>query len=147
MSTSTPAVTDRRPATTGPLLRALGALTLGYSGYLHLRIALDRPPLLVDGGVTLMGLFVAQAVAVLVVVVWVLVRAGAVAWLAFAVVAVASLAALLLSVVVRIPAIGPFPEIHEPAWYTDKTLAAASAGAAVAVAVVALAVLRRRRAG
>lgn len=136
-----------RPTRTGVLLRVLGALALGCSGYLHLRIALDRPPLLDDGQVTLSGLFVAQAVAVLVVVVWVLARGDALAWLAFAAVAAASLAALLLSVYVRIPAIGPLPEIYEPVWYTDKYLAAASAAAAVVVAVVALALLRRRRVG
>ncbi|WP_298459865.1 hypothetical protein [uncultured Cellulomonas sp.] len=143
MSTSTD-LTTARSARTGTLLRVLGAITLGFSGYLHLRIALDRPPLFGDGEVTLSGLFVAQAVAAAVVVVWVLVRGDVLAWLAFAAVAAGSLVALLLSVVVRIPSIGPLPVIYEPLWYTDKYLAAISAGLAVVVALVALALLRRR---
>ena len=90
------------------------------------------------------GLFVAQAVAAAVVVLWVLIRGDALAWLAFAAVAAGSLVALLLSVWVRIPSIGPLPVIYEPLWYADKYLAAISAGLAVVVALVALALLRRR---
>ncbi len=39
---------SRRTTRAGTALRVLGALALGYSGYLHLRIALDRPPLLAE---------------------------------------------------------------------------------------------------
>lgn len=124
-------------------LRVMGAVALGYSGYLHLRIALERPPLFADGQVSLSGLFLAQAVAAAVVVVWVLVRGDLVSWLAFGAVAVGSLAALVLSVYVRIPAVGPFPELFEPLWYADKYLAAAAAAVASVVALVAVLSLRR----
>lgn len=132
------------PDRIGTGLRVVGAIALGYSGYLHLRIALERPPLLADGGVTLSGLFVAQAVAAALVVVWVLVRGDLLAWLAFGLVALGSLAALVLSTYVQIPAIGPFPTLYEPVWYLDKYLAAVSAAVAGVVAVVAVLRLRRR---
>ena len=142
MSTA-PDVTTRHRARTGMLLRVLGALALGYSGWLHLRIALERPPYFADGQVTLTGLFIAQAVAVAVVVVWVLVRGDRWAWLAFGAVALGSLVALVASVYVRIPSIGPFPVIYEPLWYLDKNLAAVAAAVASVVALIALLSLRR----
>jgi hypothetical protein len=135
-----PTRTTRR---TGMALRVIGALALGYSAYLHLRIALERPPLYADGQVTLSGLFVAQAVAAIVVVLWVLARGDLLAWLAFGAVALGSLVVLVASVYVRIPSVGPFPTIYEPVWYPDKNLAAAAAAVATVTALVALA--RRRR--
>lgn len=133
-----------RPTTrTGMALRVVGAIALGCSGYLHLRIALERPPLFADGLVSLSGLFVAQAVAAAVVVIWVLVRGDLLSWLAFGAVALGSLAALVLSVYVRIPAVGPFPQLYEPIWYADKYLAAAAAAVASVVALVAVLGLRR----
>ncbi len=134
-----------RPTTrAGTALHVIGAVALGYSGYLHLRIALERPPLFADGQVSLSGAFVAQTVAAAVVVVWVLARGHLLSWLAFGVVAVGSLAALVLSVYAQIPAVGPFPELFEPLWYADKYLAAAAAAVASVVALVAVLSLRRR---
>ncbi len=141
----TSAPPTRRAGRTGLGLRLLGALALGYSAYLHFRIAAGRPPLFADGQVTLSGLFVAQAVAATVVSLWVLVRGTRLAWSAFGAVALASLAALVASVYVQIPSIGPFPLIYEPIWYTDKYLAAGAAAVAVLVALVALATAGRRR--
>lgn len=141
-----PGTTDRatRPASrTGMALRVVGAIALGYSGYLHLRIALERLPLYADGQVTLSGLFVAQAVAAAVVVLWVLARGDLLSWLAFGAVALGSLVALVLSVYVQIPAVGPFPVIYEPFWYADKNLSAAAAAVASVVALLAVVSLRR----
>jgi hypothetical protein len=141
-----PAATDhsaRSTTRTGMVLRVIGALALGYSGYLHLRIALERPPLFDDGQVTLSGLFIAQAVAATVVVLWVLVRGTLLAWLAFGAVALGSLVALVASVYVKIPSVGPFPVIYEPVWYADKYLAAAAAAIAALTALVAVISLRR----
>ena len=136
------APTSRRTDRTERALRVLGvlgALTLGYSAYLHFRIAAERPPLFADAQVTLSGLFVAQAVAATVVSLWVLVHRARLAWLAFGAVALGSLGALLLSVYVKIPSVGPFPTLYEPLWYADKVLAAVAAGLATLVALVALA--------
>lgn len=135
--------TSRRAHRTGLALRVFGALALGFSAYLHFRIAAERPPLFADGQVTLSGLFVAQAVTATAVSLWVLVHGVRLAWLAFGAVALGSLTALLLSVYVQIPSIGPFPAIFEPLWYTDKVLAAVAAGVATIVAIAALATSRR----
>jgi len=135
--------TSRRTDRTGMLLRVIGALALGFSGILHAKMANDAPPLFQDGEVTLSGLFMAQAVAAVLVSLWVLVQGNRLAWLALGVVAAASLAALLLSTWVTIPSIGPLPEIHDPIWYTEKTLAAISAGIATLAAIAALSGSRR----
>jgi hypothetical protein len=141
---TSPATTKRRAGRTGLGLRILGALALGYSAYLHFRIAAERPPLFADGQVTLSGLFVAQAVAASVVSLWVLLRGRRLAWLAFTLVALGSLAALVASVYIQIPSIGPFPVIYEPLWYTDKYLAAGAAAVASLVGLVAIARTGRR---
>ncbi len=132
----------RGAARTGMLLRVLGAVTLGYSAYLHFDIARGTE-LFGAGQITLTGLFMAQAVVGALVVLWVLIRGDLLSWLAFGLVALASLGALVTSTVVQIPAIGPFPLIYDPLWYTEKILAAVSAGAACLVALVALLRLRR----
>ena len=144
MSTPT-ATTSSRTDRSSIVLRVVGALALGYSAYLHFRIASNDPPLFEDGGVRLSGLFVAQAVAATLVSLWVLAQGSRLAWLAFGAVAVASFAAVVMSTYVEIPAIGPFPVIYDPVWYDDKVLAAVSAGVASLVALVALATTRRTR--
>ncbi len=141
---TSPATTKRRAGRTGFGLRLLGALALGYSAYLHFRIAAERPPLFADGQVTLSGLFVAQAVAATIVSLWVLLRGRRLAWIAFTLVALGSLAALVASVYIQIPSIGPFPVIYEPLWYTDKYLAAAPRRWPPSSALVAIARTGRR---
>ncbi len=127
---------------TGIVLRVLGVVALGVSAFVHIDIASSRP-LVADGQITLMGLFMAQGVVAAIAALWVLVRGDTLAWLAVGAVGLASLAALVLSVYVKIPSIGPFPVIYEPIWYTDKYVAAVAAGAAALIALVTLASLRR----
>jgi hypothetical protein len=117
-------------------LRVVAATALAVSGYLHRDLA--EGPLVGGGQVTLAGLFTAQAVVAIVVAVVVLVRPVRAAWLAVAVVGSASLAALILSVYVQIPAVGPFPSLYEPFWYPEKVIAAVAAAVASAAALVAL---------
>ncbi len=133
----------RRRAGGALALRLLAAASLGVSSYLH--VVLAQGPPVAGGQVTLAGLFLAQAAVAALVAVWVLVRPGRPAWLAVAVVGVASLLALVLSVYVKIPAVGPFPALYEPAWYADKVLAAVTAALAAASALVALSAGSARR--
>ena len=144
MST-THASTSQRADRTSLALRVVGALALGYSAFLHARIASDSTPLAADGEIRLSGLFVAQAVAAALVSLWVLVQGSRLAWIAFAVVAIGSFAAVVLSTYVTLPGIGPLPDIHDPVWYQDKVLAAVAAGVASVVAILALATGRRTR--
>ena len=124
------------------VLRVLGGAALGVSALLH--VVLAQGPLVSDGQVTLAGLFIAQAVVATLTALAVLLRGRRLAWIAAAVVGLGSLAALVLSVYVQIPAVGPFPTLYEPLWYGEKVLAAASAALAAVVAVVALRHARRR---
>lgn len=142
MSTPT-ATTSSRTDRSSLAFRIVGALALGFSAYLHFKIASHNRPWFENGGIRLSGLFVAQAIAATVVSLWVLVQGIRLAWLAFGAVAIASLVAVVTSTYVEIPAIGPLPKLYDPVWYDDKVLAAVSAGIASIVALVALATARR----
>jgi hypothetical protein len=130
-----------RPRTTERVLAGLTALALAVSAYVH--ADLGDPPYAAAGQVTLSGLFVAQAVVAAAVVVWLLVRPGAASALGALAVGAASLAALVLSVYVRLPSVGPFPVLYEPLWYADKVVAAVAAGVATVLAAALLAGRRR----
>lgn len=123
------------------VLRLLTAGALGASAYLHL--ALAQGPLAGGGQVTVAGLFLAQAVVAMLVALAVLLRPSRAVWVLAAVVALGSLAALLLSVYVRIPAMGPFPALYEPSWYPDKVFAAGAAALATITALGGLLAGRR----
>lgn len=123
-------------------LRVLAAVTLGVSAYVHVTLA--QGPAVSGGQLTLASLFLAQAVVAALVALWVLLRGDRPAWFAVALVGLASFVALVLSVYVQVPAIGPFPSLYEPIWYADKVVAAASAGLAAVTASVALPRARRR---
>jgi hypothetical protein len=142
---TTHATTSQRTDRTSLALRVIGALALGYSAFLHAKIASDSTPLAANGEIRLSGLFVAQAVAAALVSLWVLFQGSRLAWLAFAAVAIGSFLAVVLSTYVTLPGIGPLPDIHDPVWYQDKILACIAAGVASLVAIVALATARRTR--
>ena len=136
-----------RSSSSRPDLRSLGlrgvaALALAVSAYIH--VGLGSGPLVADGQLTLAGLFTGQAVAAALAAVFVVVRGSRLAWLATAVVGLASLAALVVTVYVMVPSIGPFPVVYSPIWYPEKVVAAVAAGLAGATALVAL-VLHRSR--
>lgn len=117
------------------------AVPLAVSGYVHYDLA--QGPLAGDGGVTLAGLFVGQAVVAVLVSGWVLLRGDAWSVLVAGAVGLGSLAALVLSTYVSVPAVGPLPAMYEPLWYGRKV--AAAVAAALAAAFAAFALLRTRR--
>jgi hypothetical protein len=90
----------------GLLLLLLAVAGLAVSSYL--RVALAQGPLVSGGQVTLAALFLGQALVAGFVALWLLVRPSRAALLAALAAGAVSLAALVLSVYVRIPAIGPF---------------------------------------
>ena len=130
---------SRGASRAGLLLRLLAVGGLAVSSYQH--VVLAEGPLVSGGQVTMAALFLGQALAAGLVALWLLVRPARAAWLAALAVGAVSLLALVLSVYVRIPAIGPFPVLYEPLWYGEKVAAAA----AVAVAAVAAAAGLARR--
>ena len=56
-----------------------------------------------------------------------------------------SLLALVVSTYVRVPSIGPLPELHEPVWYDTKVASAVAAAVAALAAAAVLTRLRRSR--
>lgn len=120
----------------------MAAAALAVSAYLHVDLA--QGPLVIGGQLTLAALFLAQAVVAGLTALAVLVRATRPVWLLTALAGGGSLLALVLSVYVRIPAVGPFPSLQEPLWYGEKVVAAVSAGVACVVALVALLLTARR---
>lgn len=124
------------------VVRVLVAAALAVSGWLHLDLAdiFD----VVGEQITLGALFRAQGVAALLVAIWLLVaRRSWLPELAALLVGLPSAVAVVLSVYVRVPAIGPLPEVYEPIWYAEKVASAITAGLAAAGAAGLLAVRRR----
>ncbi len=119
--------------------RGLVAAGLAVSAAVHLNLAATYDG--IGEQLTVGDLFRAQGVVGLLAAVAVALLATRLAVLAGVVVALASTAAVVASVYVRIPAIGPLPELYEPVWYAAK---AQSAAATAVAAVVGVALLVRR---
>lgn len=117
------------------ILRVVAAAALAVSAVVHLQLA-DRP-YVSAGQVTVAGLFLAQAVVAGLIALWLALSGRRVAWLVAGAVALASLVALVLSVYVQVPAVGPFPTLYEPLWYPEKVVAAVAAAAALLAATAA----------
>ena len=120
-----------------PIVVAAGLAT---SAALHLDLADTYDG--VGEQLTVGDLFRVQGVVGLLAALAVLVTRRRLALLIAVLVAAASTAAVVTSVYVRVPPIGPLPELHEPVWYTEKAVSAAAT--AVAFLVGSAALLRRR---
>lgn len=119
------------------LIRVLAAVSLGVTGAVHLDLAgsYDR----LGGALTVGALFRGQGLLALGVAGWLLLRRRARPPLVAALLlALASTAAVVLSVYVRVPALGPLPELYEPVWYAQKALSAAASAVAALLAAVLL---------
>ena len=125
----------------GLVVRIVVAAGLAVSAFLHLDLADTYDG--IGEQLTVGDLFRAQGVVGLLVAVAVLAVRRRVVLLAAVLVSAAATAAVVSSVYLRVPAIGPFPELYEPVWYTEKRVSAAAT--AVALLVGSAALLRRRR--
>lgn len=125
------------------LLGVLAAVALLGTAYIHADLAGNFDA--IGDQVTEGALFRAQAAAAAVAALWLLIRPTRLAWWLALAVSAASLAAVVGSVYVEVPAIGPLPKLYEPVWYAEKGYAAAAAGAALVLAVTGLGAGRTRR--
>lgn len=123
------------------VLRAVVAAGLAVSAYVHLDLAGTYDG--IGEQLTVGDLFRAQGVAALLAAVAVLLVRRRASLVAAVLVAAASCAAVVLSASVRLPPLGPFPELYEPVWYTAKTLSAVAAGVAAAAGTALLVTYRR----
>lgn len=121
---------------TGWLLRVGAAAALAVVAGVHIHLA-DGYSLLGDR-VTQGDLFRVQAAVAAVVALALLVRVSRSIWLAAAAVGLASLLAVVVTVYVPVPALGPLPRVFEPIWYGEKVAAAVAAGTALAAAAAGL---------
>ncbi len=124
-------------------LRFVTASALAVSAYLHVDLAQGYG--LIGEQVTIGHLFLAQAAVAVLAALALLVRPTGLTWAFAALVGVGSLVALVLTVYVAVPAIGPFPRIYEPAWFAEKTTAAVAAALAAAAATAGLLTHHRAR--
>jgi ABC-type Fe3+-siderophore transport system permease subunit len=112
-----------RPAgdpTTLFAIRLLAAGALVVAAYLHVSLALQQG--LMDKPISLAQLFMVQAAMMTAVAALLLFRPGNRIWQVAVLLALGSAAALLASVYFPLPAVGPFPAIDEPVWYSEKVL-------------------------
>lgn len=125
----------------GQLVAAAG---LVVSGLLHLYLAPDVD--LVGEDVTVGTLFRVQAVVAFTVALWLLLRRrDRLPVLVALAVGAGSFLALVVSTYVRVPSIGPLPELHEPIWYDTKVASAVAAAVAALAAAAVLTRLQRAR--
>lgn len=128
---------------TGVALRLLGAAALAISSYVHLHGAHFYTSL--GSTITQADLFYAQGAIAAAVALWVLVTGNRWAWVAVALVGLASFAAVMTYRYVNVGAIGPIPNMYEPTWQTnEKLLSAYAEAAAVVIAAVGLVTQRLR---
>jgi hypothetical protein len=125
------------------LLRVVIAAALAYDAYSHLDLATSYD--LNAASLSQGTLFRIEAMLAIVAAVLVLATRWRIAALGAFLIAAGGLAALLLYRYVDIGAIGPLPNMYEPAWFPEKTWSAISMAVASIAALIVL-VLRSRRA-
>ena len=118
------------------------AVGLAVSAYVHLDLAATYDG--IGEQVTVGDLFRTQGVLAALAAVAVLALRRRTTLVLALLVATASTAAVVMSVSVRIPALGPLPELYEPVWYASKAVSAV-ATAVSAVAAAGLLAYRRSR--
>jgi hypothetical protein len=128
------------------VLRIGVAAALAVSAVIHVQLAPGYQQA-APGGIGQGTLFLVQAGAAALAAVAVLFKGSHLGFAAAAVVALSSLAAVILYRYVQVPALGPLPSMYEPVWYTAKTITAVAEAAAGALAVTGYALLHRSRAG
>ena len=123
-------------------LRVLVAAGLVVDAVVHLRLASLYQfayPAGIGGG----NLFRIEAVAAVVAAIAVLVWASRWTSLFAFAVAASAFAAVVLSVYVELPAIGPIPSMYEPLWFGEKTLSAVAEGVAAVAALAGFVTVAR----
>lgn len=124
-------------------LRVVIAVGLAIDAFVHLQLAANYQ-LAFPGGMGGGTLFRIQAAAAILAALYVLIRGSWLSYLIAAVVALSAFAAVVLSVYIQLPAIGPVPAMYEPIWFFDKALSAVAEGVAGVLAVVGMILVRRR---
>ena len=127
------------------LLRVLTAIGLAVDAYIHADLAGQFDGNVGSGGISQGDLFRIEAGAASLAALVVLLHGRRIAAGFAFVVAASALAAVLVTRYWDIGAIGPLPDMYDPAWYTEKTISAIAEAVAMVASAVLLTVLVRRR--
>lgn len=126
-----------------PVVRVAVVVALAIDAVVHLRLATNYQ-LAAPGGIGGGNLFRIQAVAAILVGVYLLVRPSRAAYAAAGLVALSAFVAVVLYRYVEVPAIGPIPSMYEPIWYFEKSLSAVAEGAGALLAAVGMVLIVRQ---
>ena len=135
-------MTARTAPTARWAVRALVAACLAVDAYIHLKLASTQPPAS-PGTISQGTLFYAEGgVAILAALLVVLRGTRATFGFAF-LVAASALAAVLVSRYIDVGAVGPLPDLYEPAWYTTKIITTIAEAVALPAAIAGLLTARQ----
>lgn len=123
------------------ILRLAVFVGLGVDAYVHIHLAGDTGK---SGTISESTLFWIQGIVAAVVAILVLVRPTRVPYAIAFLVAGSALAAVLVYRYVDIGAIGPFGDMYEPVWYTEKVVTTVAEAVATLAAAIGFAVEARR---
>lgn len=140
------AATSRRVAADLGLwaLRLVTAAALGVDAYVHADLAATYDS--VTASISQGTLFRIEAAAAALAALLLIVTGRRLLVWAFAfLVALAGIAAVLVYRYVDVGAFGPFPNMYEPIWFTEKTLSAVAEAVAAVTALAGFLLLRHRR--
>ena len=143
---SNPAPVRARSGLVMVWLRGAIAVGLAIDAFVHIQLAANYQ-MAFPGGIGGGNLFRIQAAAAILAGLYVLIRGSRLSYLLASVVALSAFAAVVLSVYVQLPAIGPIPAMYEPIWFFDKALSAVAEGVAGVLALVGLLLSGRRTKG
>lgn len=139
---STVGATTRSRSLVNLALRLVVVAGLLVDAVIHLRLAPEYAfafPEGIGGG----NVFRIEAAAAILVAIAVLLVGRSWTFLLAFLVAASAAAAVVLSVYVELPAVGPLPSMYEPLWFAEKTLSAVAEAIAALAALVGFVVARR----
>lgn len=125
----------------GLILRLAVFAGLGVDAYVHIHLAGDTGR---SGTISESTLFWIQAIVAAIVAVLVLVRPRPVLYVIAFLVAASALGAVLLYRYADVGAIGPFPNMYEPVWYTEKVVTTVAEAVAALASAIGFAYTARR---
>ncbi len=124
------------------VLRLVVATGLVVDAVIHLRLAAEYAFAFPEG-IGGDNVFRIEAAAAILAAVAVLLLGRSWTFLLAFLVAASAAAAVVLSVYVELPRIGPIPSMYEPLWFPDKTLSAVAEAVAAVAALAGFFLLRR----
>ena len=132
------AIPDRARRLIGWALRLVTAAALAVDAYVHADLIDRYAPNRAAGGLSQGDLFRVEAGVSALAALLVVLVAWRIVWVLTFAVAASAFAAVMLYAHYDIHAIGPIPDMYEPLWYSEKTLAATAEAVATGTSLLGL---------